>query len=57
MYWIIMVYEFSKHSFYKFCHMNALKISFYITKWHFLLFGIDYAKVGSRKMMFNFKTI
>ena len=52
-----MVYEFSKHFFYKFCHMKALKISFYITKWHFLLFGIDYAKVGSRKMMFNFKTI
>jgi hypothetical protein len=37
--------------------MKALKISSYITKWHFLLFGIDYAKEGSQKMMFNFKTI
>ena len=41
----------------KFCHMDALKISISLTKWHFSPFGIDYAKEGSQKMMFNFKTI
>jgi hypothetical protein len=36
--------------------LDSYKMAIVNPKWHSFHLGIEYAQVGSRKMMFNFKT-